>query len=308
MKILIAEDEAIPRKLLEASLRKFGHEVLSVENGRQAWEILAKGEIRMVIADWMMPEMDGLELIRRIRKIERPCYVYTILLTARGNRQDLIEGLSAGADDYLVKPFDVEELRVRIRGGERLIRLEEELAARNEQLREMAMVDGLTGIGNRRAFDEALARLAEQSRRFRHPFGVMMLDIDRFKLYNDTLGHEAGDLALKQTAKVVAERIRVSDAAYRYGGEEFVCLLPETDLQGAEIVAGRVREAVERCAIPHAENPPTGVITVSVGVAGYHPLEHRPAAEVVRSADHALYAAKKSGRNRVEIAKEPVSG
>lgn len=303
--ILIAEDEPVTRRLLESALREMGHRVIATSDGLAAWEAIRRHRARIVIADWMMPGMDGLELVRRIRAMPDSSYIYTILLTARHEKQDVVAGLAAGADDYVVKPFDRDELMVRIRAGERVVRLEEELARRNEQLRRLTLIDELTGIGNRRAFDESLRRLHEHSRRFCHPLGLIMADIDRFKAYNDTKGHEAGDDALRAVARILKESVRTGDLCFRYGGEEFVCLLPETTLDGALIVAERLRDRVRDAGLPHPGNPPFGVVTISAGAYALEPGALITPEELLGRADQAMYEAKRSGRNAVRAWRTP---
>lgn len=292
MRILIADDESVSRRLLGAALTRMGHEVVSAENGRQAWELLENEPFRLVIADWEMPEMDGLELVQHIRSQVSPKrYVYIILLTSRGEKKDIVGGLDAGADDYLTKPFDAQELKVRIKTGQRIIDLETQLA-------EQSRTDQLTQIANRRAFEERLGWLCEQAGRYGRSFGVVMIDIDFFKKYNDSLGHEAGDDALRRVAQLLSGAVRKADQAFRYGGEEFVCLLPETPDSGGLIAAERLRAAVEEAKIPHPQNP-FGYVTISLGVATFVPGGGMPAEQMLGCADRALYEAKASGRNRV---------
>ncbi len=305
MRLLIADDDPVSRRLLARTVEEMGHEVIAVQDGFEAWTVLQQESIHLVIADWMMPEMDGLELVRRIRATTRDRYIYVILLTSRNERRDVIDGLAAGADDYIVKPFDREELLFRIRSGERVVRLEEALAERNRQLAMMALVDGLTGIGNRRSFDEQFHRTFSQSVRYHNPLSIVMVDIDHFKRYNDSLGHEAGDEALRRVARCLAAGIRASDAAFRYGGEEFVVLLPETHQDGARGVARRLVELVRREGIPHPENPPRGVVTISAGVSTYVPGTIVTENELLKAADDALYEAKREGRDRVVAATLP---
>ncbi len=301
MRILIADDEPVSRRILEAALRRMGYDVVVAEDGNEAWSKLSEHGVRLLIADWMMPGLDGLELVRRIRSMRTDRYVYTMLLTSRSQKQDIIHGLAAGADDYITKPFDRDELMVRIRAGERVVRLEEDLASRNEQLRRLTLIDELTGIGNRRAFESTLSRLHDHSRRYRRALSVVMIDIDRFKAYNDTLGHRAGDEALKQVARLIGSGTRSADLAFRYGGEEFVCLLPETDEHGGLVVAERLRRTVEDAALPHPGTAAGGVVTISCGIATLEPGGALSQDALVRTADEALYAAKRAGRNRVEI-------
>lgn len=291
MRILIAEDETISRKILGAALTRMGHEVVSTVNGRIAWEELQKEEFRIVIADWEMPEMDGLDLVKKIRSELRGRYIYIILLTSRAEKEDIVVGLDAGADDYLTKPFDPQELKVRLKAGQRIIDLENKLA-------EQSRTDQLTGISNRRAFEERQSWLCEQAGRYGRHFGVVMIDIDYFKKYNDSLGHEAGDNALRAVAQILAKAVRKADQAFRYGGEEFVCLLPETPGPGSINVAERLRQAVEDAKIPHPMNP-VGVVTISVGVATYSPELKIPPEQLLGCADRALYEAKATGRNKV---------
>ncbi len=300
MRILIAEDERVSRALLRRALERIQHEVVAVTDGLEAWNHIVdeSADIRVVIADWMMPGLDGLELTRRIRNAGFQHYVYVIMLTSRGQQQDINEGLSAGADDYVIKPFDPHELFFRVRNGLRIVDLEEQLAARNRELEQIAMLDGLTGIPNRRAFDQDLGRRILESQRYRRPFALLMLDIDCFKAYNDTLGHAAGDSALRRIAHVLKRALRGTDDVYRYGGEEFACILPETDEDGAMLVAERLREAVEREKLAHPGYR-HGIVTVSVGVTVHRPQHPDSPSWIVENADRALYCAKKSGRNRV---------
>lgn len=294
-RILIAEDEPVSRKLLVAALTRMGHEVVAASDGKAAWEALQKDDFRLVIADWEMPEMDGLELVQRARsELKTPYYTYIILLTSRAEKKDVVLGLDAGADDYLTKPFDAQELRMRIKAGQRIIELESRLA-------EVSRTDELTQIANRRAFEERLQWLCEQGSRYGRPFSVIMTDIDYFKKYNDSLGHQAGDAALKQVAQILAAHVRKTDQAFRYGGEEFVCLLPETNLEGAMILAERLRAAVADARIPHPMNP-VGIVTISLGVAAYSPPTSGAPQSILGEADKGLYEAKASGRNRVVTA------
>ncbi len=304
MRILIADDDPISRAVLEASLRQMGHDVTAAADGQTAWEILEREGIRLVIADWMMPGKTGLELLEAIRSRGERTYVYVILLTARGEKKDIVGGLAAGADDYVIKPFERGELMFRIRAGERIIRLEEELEARNEMLHRLALTDGLTELANRRALDDTLRHLHEQARRYHRALGVAMIDIDHFKRFNDALGHEAGDKVLQQVAGLLAGAVRGADQVFRYGGEEFAGVFPETNLAGTLVVGERLRKSVEGAAIAHPANPPSDVVTVSVGVASLPPGSTLPPEALLREADQALYRAKVEGRNRTTAAEE----
>ncbi|MDX1389225.1 MAG: diguanylate cyclase, partial [Acidobacteriota bacterium] len=251
---------------------------------------------------WMMPEMTGLDLIRRVRTAGLPHYVYIILLTSRNDQEDIIRGLDVGADDYITKPYDEKELMLRLRAGQRLLRLQEELAARNQNLRQLAMVDSLTGVRNRRAFDTEHPRIHSEAQRYGHPYSVAMIDLDRFKAYNDTLGHPEGDLALQYVSRLFVKNARTSDVFFRYGGEEFVWLLTHTDAAQARVGAERMRRLVEDAAIPHPTNEPHDVVTVSIGLSSFEPGSKIGVAEILKRSDEALYRAKQEGRNRVRYA------
>lgn len=306
MRILIAEDEVVSRRLLAAALTKMGHDVVSSANGAEAWKALENEEIGLVIADWMMPEVDGLELVRRIRSRADLPYVYVILLTSRADMEDLVAGMEAGADDYIRKPFHRDELMVRIKAGQRVITLERELALKNKRLDELAKIDGLTGLWNRRSFDEDLLHRHDQSRRFGHAYSLAMVDIDHFKAYNDLLGHEAGDTALREVARALRDGTRSIDRVYRYGGEEFVVLLLETKAEGARVLGERLRQSVQDLALPHPGNPTFEVVTISVGVASYRPGTGASPEDVLRHADISLYRSKTEGRNRCTVYQDPL--
>ena len=319
MHILIAEDEPVSRRVLRVALQKMGHTVLEAADGREALEIIEGEEVRLVIADWMMPNVDGLELVRRIRASGQTAqhgdpshrYIYVILLTSRGQKQDIVDGLTAGADDYITKPFDRDELMVRIHAGERVIGLEDKLAAQNEELARLALVDGLTGIPNRRDFDAKLRKIGEESRRGGRSYSVVMIDLDHFKGLNDTLGHEAGDDALRAVARLLEGNVRMADSVFRYGGEEFVCLLPDTRSKGARQVAERLRQQVRLAEIHNPGNTAEGLLTVSLGLAAYVPDSGVEPGTILAQADHALYRAKELGRDRVEASDQqpaPVDG
>ncbi|MEW5981159.1 MAG: diguanylate cyclase [Acidobacteriota bacterium] len=308
MRVLIAEDEPISRRLLHAALTQMGYDVTATADGREAWEVLQREDIGLVVADWMMADVDGLELVRRIRDREADHYVYVILLTSRAEKQDIVRGLEAGADDYITKPFDRAELAVRVNCGRRIIDLERQLADKNRQLAGMAMMDGLTGILNRRAFDDALERSHRHSRRYGHQYSLGMIDIDHFKAYNDRFGHAAGDTVLRTVAQTLRGSLRPSDLVFRYGGEEFVCLFPETDREGALAAATRLLQAVTDVAIAHPGNQSFGIVTVSIGIATQAPANGGGPLDLLQAADVALFEAKHSGRNRVAVYRAVADG
>lgn len=306
MKILIAEDDFISRRLLQKILLGWGHEVLTAENGQEAWDIFLKENPKFVIADWIMPAMDGVTLCNKIRSSEIQGYVYFILLTGKDKKEDLIEGLNSGADDYVIKPFDMEELQVRIRAGERILDLEKQLTEKNEKLvslnqklEELVRLDFLMNIGNRRSFYEAIQKVHDRAMRYAHSYGIIMCDVDNFKAYNDTYGHIAGDGLLQTVANTVKKTHRVSDDIFRYGGEEIVLVLPEQDLIKTLSVAERLRQNIEALAVEH-QGSGKGILTISCGVAVFDKEGKNTSWETVLDrADKALYAAKSQGRNKV---------
>jgi two-component system, cell cycle response regulator len=290
MRILAAEDNPVFQSMLRTLLRKWGYDAVIAQNGNEAWHILeSENAPRLAILDWMMPGMDGVQVCRRVRSANREPYIYIVLLTARTEAQDLVEGMEAGADDYLTKPFNAQELRVRIRAGHRILDLQ-------DALRRQATHDGLTGLLNRNSI---LARLSEEvarQHRESRPLSVLMIDIDRFKNVNDTYGHQAGDAVLSEAAERLCAASRCYDGVGRYGGEEFLVLLPGCDLAAALVQAERLREAIgsEAFAIPSHELN----VTCSIGVAC---AEGVAPGVLIRYADEALYQAKTTGRSRVVL-------
>ncbi|MBI4844629.1 MAG: diguanylate cyclase [Nitrospirae bacterium] len=306
MKILVVEDDLISRKLLEKTVKGWGHDVITAENGMIAWELFKNEEIKFIIADWMMPEMDGIELCKKIRSLKKSGYIYFILLTGKDKKEDIVQGLEAGADDYVAKPFDVAELKVRIRAGERILNLErelvdknEELSRLNERLESIARTDPLMEIGNRRAFYETIRKVHHRACRYMQSYGIVMCDIDYFKYYNDTYGHIEGDNLLKRVADAFKSVVRLSDDIFRWGGEEIVVIAQEQDASGTMLVAEKLREIIESLKIEHKTSQ-KGYLTISCGVAAYNESDKDNRWETILDrADKALYAAKESGRNRV---------
>ncbi len=298
MKVLVADDSLVMRRLLEASISSWGYEPVTAADGDQAWEILASSDPPSIaILDWMMPGLSGLAICRRLRERQGPPYVYVILLTSRGLREDIVEGLNAGADDYVVKPFDKHELEVRLRAGRRIIELQAQLMSAQARLREQAMRDPLTGIWNRACILDTLERELDRARRSSSPLGLLLLDLDHFKQLNDTRGHQFGDLALRAFAQRIQCAVRSYDTFGRYGGEEFLILAPGCGEQDLVRQAERLRAAVaaspfdiDGCAIP---------LTVSIGASSVEPGMRASSIDLIRAADDALYEAKRTGRNRV---------
>lgn len=299
--ILIAEDNPVSRKLMEMTLRQAGYEVVSAENGLQALKVFKERFFPIILTDWGMPEMDGVELCRAIRENPAQGYVFIFLITARDSKKDIILGLEAGADDYLTKPFDRFELVARLKTALRVLELEKSLKDAYEKIRILSITDKLTGCYNRTYMDEYLAKEITRAKRYARPVSLLMADIDHFKRVNDTYGHQAGDLILKDFATSIKKRLRRNvDWIARYGGEEFLVVLPETDYECAMASAERLRTIV-------AENISlyNGIeirITASFGVVGFVPSvnnQKMPYEVIIDRADKALYRAKNDGRNRV---------
>jgi len=297
--VLIADDEVLSRRLLQVSLSHAGYNVEMAANGAEALRALqAPGCPRLAVLDWMMPEMDGLEVCRAVRKLEREAYIYIILLTAKEQQDEIVEGLEAGADDYITKPFDLHELKARLRAGRRILELQEQLVSARDELRVRATHDSLTGLWNREAILEMLAAEVARSYREGRRVSVALGDLDYFKRINDVHGHLAGDAVLREVAKRMQDAVRVYDYVGRYGGEEFLIVSPGCGLSEALDQADRLRRAVasQPIAVPSCNLP----VTMSMGVAALSAEAEGPR-DLLRAADEALYAAKKNGRNRVEV-------
>lgn len=297
MKVLIADDEAVSRRTLEAALQSWGYDVVVARDGNEAWEhLLSGGDIAMAILDWMMPGLTGLDVCRRVREEGREPYLYVLLVTARNGIEDIVEGMGAGADDYIAKPFNRLELDVRLRAGRRIVELQAELLTAREQLREQATRDGLTGIWNRSSVLEILEREIARAARSGTAVGVVMVDFDHFKGVNDTHGHLVGDAVLVEATKRMLASIRPYDALGRYGGEEFLLVLPGCDAFKTGNQAERMRQAIG-CEPMNLTCGPV-VLTASLGATSAETPDCA-ADQLVKTADEALYLAKHRGRNRV---------
>ena len=302
MRILIAEDSSVQRQILTSVLEEWGYEVVSAEDGNEAWNLLRNGNApQLALLDWIMPEMDGTEVCQKVRERGNEPYTYLILLTSLDEKTNTVKGLDAGADDYLTKPFDPHELRARLRVGERMLEIQRELITAREELRLQATQDSLTGMLNRRPILEVLEREVTRSQRLGVPLAVLMIDIDHFKAVNDTYGHQAGDAVLKGVAERVNSTVRPYDAMGRYGGEEFLAILPGCDALHGQVVAERLRHAASHEAI--LTDAVEISVTLSVGLASSG--GDRSGEQLVHAADRALYEAKRNGRNRVEIVPSP---
>jgi two-component system, cell cycle response regulator len=300
-RILIAEDDPISRRMLEAFLVKWGFQVMTAADGLEALRILEKQDApTLAVLDWMMPGLEGPQVCQRVREHPDRPYVYILLLTARSQKGDLLRGLESGADDYLTKPFDAQELRARLHVGQRILDLQDGLIAAREELRFRATHDLLTGIGNRGAALDAINR--ERSRQIREggSFGVILIDIDHFKIINDTYGHLCGDAVLKEAASRMTGCVRPYDTLGRYGGEEFLVVAPSSDGPGTLALAERIRKSIDSAAVNTEVGPVR--ITVSCGIAASIPDKVLDSQALLHAADQALYRAKEQGRNRSDLA------
>ena len=298
MRVLIVDDDPTNRHLLSAMLLNTRHEFDEAPDGKTAWELLQKETINLVITDWMMPDMDGVELIDNIRKANFPHYIYVILLTARSTKADIVKGLEAGADDYLIKPFDLDELRARVNIANRIIDLERRQHESLERMQKMATHDSLTDLFNRRALYDIAENELARARRDNKPVSLVMMDIDHFKNVNDEYGHNIGDQALRRVATIILEKIRGYDTAGRWGGEEFLLVLPVTYLEEARQIAERVRQGIESAKIQLQGGKHLN-LQASFGVSTAMPEDLLTFDLLVHQADEALYDAKGEGRNRV---------
>jgi two-component system, cell cycle response regulator len=306
MKVLAAEDNPVFQSMLRTMLTKWGYEAIMARDGLEALRTLESEDgPRLAILDWMMPGIDGVELCRRIRAAAREPYVYIVLLTARTEAQDLVEGMESGADDYLTKPFHPHELRVRLRAGTRILQLQDQLVQAREALRFQATHDGLTGMLNRASILEALANELARAGRNDSSVAVLLADIDRFKAINDTRGHFAGDAVLREAGQRMKSVMRRYDSMGRYGGEEFLIVLPGCDGNAATQQARRIVEAFGGS--PFSAGDLRFSVTCSVGVSYRAPAGELDADALIREADAALYKAKSKGRNRVEMAERDSS-
>jgi len=303
--ILVAEDDPVSRRVLEAFLVKWGFQVVTAMDGLDALRILESAAAPpLAILDWMMPGLEGPQVCQRVRAHPERPYVYILLLSARSQKDDLLHGLESGADDYLTKPFDAQELRARLHVGRRILDLQNKLISAREELRFRATHDELTGLSNRRVVLEAIDREYARRRREGGDLGVVLIDLDHFKNVNDTYGHLAGDAVLREAARRMTASVRPYDTVGRYGGEEFLVVAPSCNSSGAVKLAERIRESIQALPMPSVSGPVS--ITASCGVAVSTTAKPLDPQELLRSADEALYRAKENGRNRSEFAAKPV--
>jgi diguanylate cyclase (GGDEF)-like protein len=296
LKILVADDDRFSRLVLARTLRFWGYEVEEAEDGMAAVQALSRPNgPSLGIIDWMMPQLDGPEVCRRVRAANAEPYRYLMLLTSRSRREDLVEGLNSGADEYLSKPFDPLELQARLRIGRRLLDLQQQLIETRDALHRQATRDGLTGLLNRTAIIDALQEEQARAMRRQAGLGVLVADLDHFKRINDTWGHLAGDAVLRESARRMADVLRPYDRIGRYGGEEFLIVLPDCTRAVTLDVGERIRMAL--ASEPLKADGSTVYVTASIGAswADCSPVGD----DLIRNADDSLYIAKRSGRNRV---------
>jgi len=297
MKILVAEDDPGSRRLVTVRLSTAGHEVVEAKDGQSAWELFQHEHFQMVITDWMMPRLDGPGLIQKIRSSGHQNYTYIIMLTAIDDKPKVVMGLESGADEYLTKPFDNKELLARVASGERILKLEEQLIEARHQMEALAMQDVLTGMLNRRAIEEHARTELDLAKRKERPLSIILLDIDHFKAINDQYGHSVGDQTLRHMSEILTKNLRQYDRIGRWGGEEFIVILPDTEISEAITVAERMRIATAETKLS-LEQGGDYTVQISLGVAcasGSYPT----LIKLVDAADQALYKAKQTGRNRV---------
>jgi diguanylate cyclase (GGDEF)-like protein len=305
--VLLAVNDPLSRRRLAAALEQWRYDVVAVGDGHEAWTLLQHDHTpRLVILDQYLPGMDGPAICRAVRRLSGDDYVYIILLTTEATREDALAGIDAGADACVAKPYDPGELRVRMRAARRILRLQAELLATRESLRRRATRDALTGLWNRAAILELLEQELARAKREDISVGVLMADLDHFKRINDTYGHRVGDAVLHQAAKRMRDMTRPYDLIGRYGGEEFLVIVPRCDATFAAYVAERIRAAIEDEPFQVAEHAIP--LTISLGVVAQRGLAETDANSLVIAADQALYRAKDSGRNTVNVAQlEPAA-
>ena len=299
MKILIAEDEPNVRALLDTIVTRLGYEVEAVSDGTEAWAVLERPNApRFAILDWVMPGMSGPEICRKVRQRSHAPYVYIILVTGMSTVNHLVEGMDAGADDYITKPFHSEQLMARLRAGQRILDLQQELLATQKALEIRATHDGLTGLWNHAAILERLAEELNRAEREMASVGVILLDLDHFKRINDTYGHMVGDQVLKESARRMTLAVRSYDRVGRYGGDEFLIVAPGCDGQATVQVAERV--CVEVAVTPFVIPNGNLTVTVSAGASVATAAKKMARGLIIEVADRALYGAKEAGRNQVK--------
>ena len=295
--ILVVEDDKDSRELLKTYLMKWNYRVYEAYNAQNAFEILKKKRIHIALIDWILPGISGIEICNKLRENHKDSYLYIIIITGKKTKDDVVEALSNGADDYIMKPFNFEELKLRIEAGIRIVNFQENLKSCYEELYKQTIEDSLTGLLNRKTILEKLQIELERHKRLDSELSIIMCDIDYFKKINDTYGHLAGDYILKKVGEIFRNNLRRYDFAGRYGGEEFLVILPHTNIFTAKKVAERIKLEVEKKIFNYGSNKIK--ITISFGICSSKYVKSLE--DIIFKADKALYYAKSKGRNRIEV-------
>lgn len=306
LNVLVVDDDPTSREVVRKAVVSFGHDCRAAADGLEAWRIHQAAPADIIVSDWNMPKMDGLELCKRTRGAQpEAAYTYFIFMSVFGDKTHFIRGMEAGADDYQTKPIDLDELQARLVSAERVVSLYRRLEEKNTVLRRdsqtsfrLARMDALTGVANRLRMNEDLGVLWAQASRYGYRYSAAICDIDWFKVYNDRFGHLAGDAILQKVAAALRNDLRLGDSLYRYGGEEFLVVFPEQSVVEAARAANRMRNTIEALGITTPAG--SGVVTISIGAAELRPEDANVGVWLGR-ADAALYRAKDKGRNRVEM-------
>lgn len=300
LKVLIAEDDPVMQKLIAGIIETRGGIVNLADNGNQAWNIIKKEPIRFLISDWNMPGMSGYDLIGKIRKENQPYYTYIIFITGRTEQSDILRGLEIGADDYVTKPFQAQELIARVAIGKRILKFQRELEESKEKLYRLATRDSLTGLLNRRAWYQKLEKTLSHKKKIDEPVALALLDIDHFKKINDSFGHQIGDKVLARVAEIIGSNLRDTDLLARWGGEEFSIAFPGLDQNSSKKILDRIRKQIAGSVISLDSGSVEVAVRISGGLAeasaqkGLYEID-----ELILHADQALYRAKELGRNRI---------
>lgn len=303
-RILVIDDSPVSRKLVELPLLEKGYSLIFATTGEAGIELFEKHRPDVVITDWMLPDLSGKEICQRIRAGSPDAYTYLIVLTGQASKDNLVEALALGADDYLTKPFHRGELLARVGVGARITELHRQLERKNRQWEQLALTDALTGLPNRRAIEDWASTQLSSAVRHGFPFWVVLADLDHFKQVNDTFGHDAGDAVLKKFASILKNSLRRGDLCGRLGGEEFLLVLTHTDKKNALGVIERIRTEVS--STPVTFGGCTVAVTASFGLAGLEGSQNASTFSRLRElADTALYSAKQGGRNRIEFTPAP---
>jgi len=302
MKILLVEDSATLRHAMRSYIVEAGHTAIIARSGEEALQMLENDPVDMIIMDVEMPGLNGFETTRLIREWLAGHWIPIIFVTGLSDDENYREGIEAGGDDYLIKPVSMMIIKAKIRAMERIAEMRDQLNRLNNELEALSQLDSLTQIYNRRSFNELAMQQWALTKRHQLPISALMIDVDHFKLYNDHYGHPAGDTCLKKITQAIKSCLhRTTDLVGRYGGEEFIVLLPETDTQGAYCVAQAINEAICKLAIPHTTSLSGVYVTASIGGATCLRTTTHSLDELVKNADRALYKAKRSGRNRALV-------